>query len=63
MKRFAYFSFFPLLSVVSAEAVFRLHKSSRKAEGDFVCPSSLGTDATITRGISAVPSNWRVANK
>ena len=30
--------------------------------GIFTCPSALGTDATISRGPSNCPTEWRVAN-
>ena len=30
------------------------------ANGTFICPSALGTNATITRGVSNCPQNWNV---
>lgn len=30
--------------------------------GEFLCPSILGTDSTITRGVSNCPTNWTVKN-
>ena len=32
------------------------------ANGTFTCPAALGTDSTITRGISNCPSGWTVVN-
>ena len=32
------------------------------SSGTFICPASLGTSATITRGTSACPTNWNVSN-
>ena len=32
------------------------------ATGTFYCPTALGTNATITRGVSACPEGWTVIN-
>ena len=32
------------------------------ASGTFYCPTALGTNATITRGVSACPEGWTVVN-
>ena len=32
------------------------------AHGLFVCPAALGTESTITRGVSKCPTGWRVNN-
>ena len=30
--------------------------------GEFRCPTALGTDETITRGVSYCPDDWTVVN-
>ena len=36
--------------------------NNTKATGTFTCPSSLGTDADITRGVNYCPTGWTVSN-
>lgn len=33
------------------------------SNGTFTCPTALGTNSTITRGVSKCPTNWTVVNK
>lgn len=37
--------------------------SGHSSEGTFVCPTALGTNETISRGISACPTGWTVINQ